>query len=70
MTKEARDDLDSRVLQAIARGVNQLYRIHAATSIHERVIDRALQRLRKQGKIEYGGPGTKFTGWRVKEKRS
>jgi hypothetical protein len=60
--------IDDHILHAIAQGTNQLYRLVARTSYEERAIDRALQRLRKQGKIEYGGPGKPFVGWRVKEK--
>jgi DNA-binding IclR family transcriptional regulator len=63
------DDIDSRVLQAVGQGGFMLRHIADRTSLKERVVDRALQRLRKQGKIEYGGPGKTFSGWRVRKKK-
>jgi hypothetical protein len=66
--KDIASYIDDHILFAIAKGSNQLYRLVARTSYKERVIDRALQRLRKQGKIEYGGPGKPFVGWRVKKR--
>lgn len=62
------DELDAKVLAAITkdaglvlRGVEQ--RVGGGAT--SRQVDRSLQRLRKSGRITYGGPGTTFTGWRV-----
>lgn len=64
-------DIDSRVLQAVERGYRgnpgiTLAGIVRATSLRDRVVDRSLQRLRKQGKIEYVSP---VQGWRVKKEK-
>jgi hypothetical protein len=66
VTKEERADIDSRVLQAIAQEYCVLAAICACTALKARVVDRSLQRLRKQRKIEYGGTRQTFSGWRVR----
>ena len=64
--REINADIDSRIFQVIEKiPGTTLSGIVRVTSILNRVVDRSLQRLRKQGKIKYGGPGTSFVGWRV-----
>lgn len=66
------EELDAMVLAAITRepslvlrGVEMAIVGAGARGFTSRQVDRSLQRLRKAGKIVYGGPGTSFTGWRV-----
>ena len=67
--KAERDVLDARVLAVVRDRVGMTFRDVCtvirtrAGSFTERQIDRSLQRLRKAGRIKYGGDEK---GWRVR----
>jgi phosphomevalonate kinase len=60
--KAENDDMDSRVLDCISRGIAKAKKIEHETSLHFRAVDKALQRLRKAGRITYEGP---VQGWKL-----
>ena len=72
MTKQERDELDAKVLAAVAAGNNRLVKVAKACGIQglaaisndhpqTRAVDRSLQRLRNAGKITYDST----PGWKV-----
>jgi hypothetical protein len=58
------DAFDAQVMQAIRAGNIRLATIAATVDREDRAVDRALQRLRKAGKIEYASE----PGWHIPSK--
>jgi len=66
-TKLTNEELDAKVLESIRSGKTRAAAVQAHLLLGPnaaRALDRSLQRLRRRGLIEYGGPST-FTGWRA-----
>lgn len=57
-------ELEKKVLAAIKEGYNKLYKIGTYTQAPDSELDHALQRLRRNGEIQFDSK----KGWTVKEK--
>jgi len=61
LTKEEREQIDQKLLHLISEDVARAEALSLRGNMHPRMVDRGLQRLKRQGKISY----TTQWGWQL-----